>query len=153
MSDALPNFNQKYFAALLALMDRSGIELRTKRKADGHRQVIDSWPGPIDSAVKILKTKKEITVDLTLKSGKAAHEQFLLLEKDKRDIQEIVGKVEWEPQPANERQIIAVLKADPTDETDWPRQHAWLAARVIAFRLAFGPRIDRGFSFGRGSFN
>ena len=102
----LRTLNQNYFAVLLALMERSGIELRTKRKADGHRQIIDSWPGPIDSAVKILRTKKEITVDLTLKSSKAAREQFLLLKKGKRDVKEIVGKVQWEPQPANERQII-----------------------------------------------
>jgi hypothetical protein len=143
MSDALPNLYQKYFAALLALMDRSGIKLRTPRKPyAGQFQIIDSWRGKIDTAVNILKSKKKIRVDLTLK-GNSANKQFLELEKDKHDVQEVVGKVKWEPQPVKERQIIAVLKADPTDERDWPRQHAWLAARLIAFRLAFGPRIDR----------
>jgi hypothetical protein len=81
-------------------------------------------------------------VDLTLKS-KRANTQFLLLKNDRQYLEEIVGKVRWNDSPDKERQIIAMLKADPTDETDWPRQHAWLASRLVAFRLAFGPRIER----------
>lgn len=131
---------RKYFTALLDMMKRVGIHIDPKPYS-GPFQIVYPWPGPIHIAVKVLK--REIRVDLTLKSD-AAHEQFIRLEEDKPEIEEIIGKkLEWNPKPEKERQIIWRLKnVDPTDKSDWQRQHAWLAARLVAFRLAFGPRIE-----------
>jgi hypothetical protein len=73
-----------------------------------------------------------------------AHDQYNRLKEDRLAIEDIIGhKLEWNPNPERERQIIWRLEnVEPTDESDWPRQHAWLAARLVAFRLAFGPRIE-----------
>ena len=143
MADAKGNFYNKYFSALLDMMKAIGIHIGPKKPYSGQFQKVYSWSGPIDIAVNILKRDKQIRVDLTLKS-EVAHEQYKRLEDDKREIEEIIGKeLEWNDNPKTERQIIWRLEnVDPTNESDWPRQHAWLAARLVAFRLAFGPRIE-----------
>jgi Domain of unknown function (DUF4268) len=135
-------FHRKYFSALLDMMKRVKIWAPPKTPSSQQFQIIYSWPGGKDIAVNILK-RKEIRVDLTLKSDQA-NEEYLALEKDKNAIETVIGKeLEWNPTPPTERQIIWRLNnTDPTDESDWPRQHAWLAARLVAFRLAFGPRIE-----------
>lgn len=139
------SFNERYFSSLLQTMVQRGIQLRTPRKPySEHRQIVDSWPGNIDTAAKILKSKNEISVDLTLKGAEAAA-HFSRLKRNADYFNDIIGgKVEWKDGLPKERQIIAVLPADPTDEKDWPRQHAWLAAKLTAFRIAFEPAIEMG---------
>jgi hypothetical protein len=124
-------------------MDSRGIHLRSPRKAYSEsRQIIDSWPGNIDTAAKILKSRDEISVDLTLKGDEAA-EQFSKLQEKASYFNDIIGgKVQWKDGLPKERQIVIVLSADPTDEDDWPRQHAWLTAKLVAFRIAFEPAIE-----------
>jgi hypothetical protein len=108
-----------------------------------HRQIVDSWSTNIDTAAKILKSKNEISVDITLKSNEAA-QQFIELKQDKKYFNDIIGgELKWDDKLPKERRVIAVLSADPTEESDWPRQHAWLAAKLVAFRIAFGPAIRR----------
>jgi len=125
-------------------MDQRGIQLRTQRKPySEHRQIVDSWSKNIDTAAKILKSKHEISADLTLKGDEAAA-QFSRLKQNENDFNDIIGgKVDWKDDLPKERQIVVMLLADPTDETDWPRQHAWLAAKLIAFRIAFEPVIEK----------
>jgi hypothetical protein len=137
------SFNERYFSVLLQTMDQRGIQLRTRRKPySEHRQIIDSWPKNIDTAAKILKSKHEISVDLTLKGDDAAA-QFLRLKQNANYFNDIIGgEVDWKDDLPKERQIVVVLLADPTDETDWPRQHAWLAAKLVAFRIAFESVIE-----------
>jgi hypothetical protein len=141
MADADGNFYSKYFTALLDMMKRAGIHIGPKKAYTRQFQIVYPWRGPIHIAVNVLK--REIRVDITLKSD-AAHDQYKRLEEDKLEIEEIIGQaLEWNEKPKRERQIIWRLKnVDPTDKSDWDRQHAWLAARLIAFRLAFGPRIE-----------
>jgi hypothetical protein len=98
MADSEENNYQDYFAALLDLMKKRRIGLRTPLKVySGQFQVVDRWPGPIHSAVNILKSTKEIRVDVTLK-GEKAHEHFLQLKRDQHAIEEIIGKVDWDHQ-------------------------------------------------------
>ena len=142
MTDADGNFYSKYFTALLDMMKRAGIHIGPKPYS-GQFQIVYPWRGPIHIAVNVLKREKQIRVDLTLKSEEA-HDQYKRLEEDKLEIEEIIGKaLEWNERPKRERQIIWRLEnVDPADKSDWQRQHAWLAARLVAFRLAFGPRIE-----------
>lgn len=144
MSEDNSSFNTRYNSALLERLEHAGIQLSRPRKPYfEHRQIFDSWAIHIDTAAKILKSKNQISVDLTLKSAEAG-QQFVELEKDKMYYNDIIGgEVKWESGLRKERHIVAVLSADPTDESDWPRQHAWLAARLVSFRIAFGPAITR----------
>lgn len=150
MLDRPQSFNRRYFSALLETIKKRDIQLRSPRSAYiEHRQIIDSWPIGMDTAAKILKSKKQISVDLTLKSDRA-DEQFVLLRRNERFFEGIIGVgLHWKA-CKKERQIIAALYADPTDECDWRRQHAWLAAKIAAFRIAFEPSIQE-FTSGGGN--
>jgi len=137
------SFYHEYFSSLLNLMRDAGVHV-TPTPYRGQFQIVYSWPDRVHIAVNVLRSTYEIRVDLTLKSGKA-DEQYQLLEKDKREIAAIVGSenLEWNPTPKTERQIVLRWNGiDPTEKSDWPRQHAWLASRLVTFRLAFGPRIE-----------
>ena len=144
MANTSEDFYRRYFSSLFRCMKDEGIPIEVRTPSKQQFQIIYSWSGPIDIAVNVLRRDKEIRVDLTLKSKDAA-DQYSRLESDKDDIETVIGKkLEWDPnRPKKERQIIWRLEdTDPKDESDWPRQHAWLAARLVAFRLAFRPRIE-----------
>ena len=145
---------QKYYSDLLAVLERNHTEPLTKEKArvaySDSNQIIDSWSHgtvKIHSAVKVLLPSRKLAIDLTLKPEKSensvreANEYFELLQKDQGVIEEIIGEVlDWRCAPT-ERQIILNVDADPNNESDWPRQHELLAARLLAFRIAFSSRI------------
>ena len=69
-----------------------------------------------------------------------------LLEKDKAAIEgEIGSALGWKGgDPNNTRRWVGVWKegADPTNRTDWPAQHSWLAEKLGALHRAFAPRIQ-----------
>lgn len=137
------NFYREYFGALLRMMRGIGIQVGSTTPYAGQFQIVYRLPNQQHIAVNVLTRDQEIRVDLTLKS-KEAHKQYLLLKEQQHVIEEIVGKeLEWNSQPKVERQIIWRLKkTDPTKRSDWPRQHAWLAARLVAFRVAFGATTE-----------
>src|SRR5437868_3686746 len=114
MSD-IGDIYKRYFTALLNMMKESKIWVPPRTPSSGQSQIIYSWPEGKDIAVNILK-RKEIRVDLTLKSDRS-NDEYLALERDKDDIETIIGKeLEWNPnEPPTERQIIWRLNnTDPT---------------------------------------
>jgi len=52
--------------------------------------------------------------------------------------------LEWEELPEGKACRIAsyLSDADPADETDWPRQHEWLAKRINELHKVFAPLIN-----------
>jgi hypothetical protein len=154
----MSDINQKYFSGLLDVLTQSGIQPRNTKEArkaySENFQIIDTWHHgtvTIESVVKVLMASKTIAVDVTLKpkhkdkdSAKEANDYFLILGEDQQLIGEIirVANLDWNDSPARERQIILNVAGDPTEKSDWPRQHALLAARLVGFRIAFEPRIE-----------
>src|ERR1043166_7544407 len=138
------SLNNGYFSSMFKIVHENGIELRKPRKIySEHRQIVDSWPGKIDTAANILRRKGIISVDLTFK-GEDADSQFARLQRHQSYFDGIVGcKLDWRRNLPNERQIVATLKADPKVKKDWPNQHAWIAARLIGFRIAFRSTISK----------
>ena len=138
MSQNIKANNQPYFTQMLNAMGTNGIQLRKSRRSySGQFQIVDSWPEKIDSAVNIIKSKRLVSVDITLKGHKAA-DQFEKLKENQTNFNQIVGgEVQWIDDLPKERQIVVFLKANPTEKKDWPRQHAWLIAKLAAFRVAF----------------
>ena len=51
--------------------------------------------------------------------------------------------LEWEELPeAQDCRIACYLNdVDPADQTDWPRQHEWLAKRLNEMHRVFAPRV------------
>lgn len=73
-----------------------------------------------------------------------AKTHFEALYQDRDAIERELGFAPvWEPLPDRiGARVSAKLEGvDPTDESDWPRQHAWLIDRLEALRRVFGPRV------------
>jgi hypothetical protein len=138
MAQDYNDFCERYNSALLKTMDAHGIVITSQRRPySGQFQIIDSWSGPVDSATRIRKTMPVITADITFK-GADADDQFQTLKRYQTDFNQIVGgEVIWNDGAPKERQIVVTLAADSNEVTDWPRQHAWLVAKITAFRLAY----------------
>lgn len=81
--------------------------------------------------------------------GRAKESWFSMLEADKSEIEGEFGTpLDWDSLPHRQSaRISTTLKdADPSDESDWPRQHHWLAKQLQGFQRAFGApmaKLDR----------
>lgn len=87
---------------------------------------------------------REIVVRLYM-SGPDATAHFHLLVRDRAEIErECEEQLEWKELPQHERSRISLHKSDtdPTDEEDWPDQHAWLAEKLELFDRVFRQRIQ-----------
>ena len=77
-------------------------------------------------------------------TGPDARAFFGLLKQQKEQIEQQLGSpLIWDEQPNRaERRIQIMLRdTDPTNRSDWPRQHQWLAERLEALYRAFAPRV------------
>jgi uncharacterized protein DUF4268 len=67
--------------------------------------------------------------------------------KQRRDeIEAALGfALEWDDKPDRQRSIAEISKRDqdPTDESDWPRQHKWLVDHASRLHTVFKPYIAR----------
>ena len=72
-----------------------------------------------------------------------ANAYFGALEQSRESIQRELGfPLEWEPLPdAGSCRIAVYRECDPTDESDWPAQHKWLADRLNRLHQVLAPRI------------
>ena len=69
---------------------------------------------------------------------------FDLLHEQKDAIEQELGyPLEWEELPSRQDCRISVYlnDVDPEDETDWPRQHEWLAVRLNDMHRVFASRV------------
>lgn len=156
----MSNSTNEFYSGLLAVLEKNGIKPETRRSErvaysnPTDHQKIDTWRHgtvTIESAVKVLMSSGEITVDVTLKpktknedSAKDVVTYFEILRKDKEVIDKILGaELDWNPRPPRERQIILKVPCNLSNETDWANYHEILAAKLVAFRIAFKSRIER----------
>ena len=87
--------------------------------------------------------KKEIGIKLHI-GRQNATEPFELLKQQQEEIErEFAEPLEWNERPLYAYNWIFLRKTDidPTDETDWPNQHEWLASKLELFDKVFRPRI------------
>jgi hypothetical protein len=90
-----------------------------------------------------LTTRKEIAVYL-FTTGPKAKSHFRLLAQDRAAVEAELGEpLEWREALTKKDSSVVLRRpgVDPTDRTDWPRQHGWLQERLEAFRRVFGPRV------------
>ena len=76
--------------------------------------------------------------------GSDAEIYFQALEEQKAEIHNDCGEcLEWYGVDSEKRIAFIKADADPTDETDWPDQHEWLASKFEKLIEVFRPRIER----------
>lgn len=89
------------------------------------------------------RVRKRIRVELYI-AGEDAKERLALLEQDREEIEQVLGfPLEWEELPeARDSRVSRYLRdVDPEDESDWPRQHEWLAKNLNEMHRAFFQRV------------
>lgn len=89
------------------------------------------------------RPKQQVRAELYM-SNPHAKAYFHLLHAQKDAIEADLGyPLDWDelPQGKDTRISVALNQTDPEDQTDWPRQHDWLAARLTEFYHVFGDRV------------
>jgi hypothetical protein len=77
-------------------------------------------------------------------TGPSAKPHFKLLLADKESIEQAAGmQLEWEELPNRKESKVAIRRngVDPTNRSDWPAQHVWLADVLDTFHRVFAPRV------------
>jgi hypothetical protein len=91
-----------------------------------------------------LVDKRRIGVYIAL-YGKESRYYFEQLSAARKEIEQAVGGDLWweQPQPNKKYWIgMSLDNADPLNESDWPRQHEWLATRLQTMYRVFVPRLS-----------
>jgi len=131
-----------YWSSLNDFIRKKDISLRTP-EAKAQRYVVFETIRGCRIAASIHVKDCQIWVDLTL--GKNRKSYYDRLEKDMENIEQAIGsELEWVPRSEGvESWILLRKRADPSDETDWSRQHAWLCQNLEGFSRTFKPRLIR----------
>ena len=159
-----PNDWSRQAARAFADSGLSEIKIKQRKYWEKFHSVLDSTPGPISGNRKpqpqpwmnygigrsgfvlgavMLRQKNQIRAELYI-SGDEQKKFFALIEQQKEQIEEELGySLEWEKLPTRRycRISICLNEVDPDNESDWPRQHEWLAKRLNEMHSAFSERI------------
>lgn len=87
--------------------------------------------------------KKRISVELYI-GDDAEKALFDALHQQRAEIERELGHaLVWKRLPERKRARIILYKedTDPTDESQWPQQHAWMLATMNKFKTTFVPRV------------
>jgi hypothetical protein len=91
----------------------------------------------------MIRPKRQVRSELYI-AGDEAKNFFFLLREQKDTIEKELGyALEWEELPARrDCRISSYLEdVDPEDESDWARQHKWLASRLNDMHRVFANRV------------
>ena len=97
----------------------------------------------LKALMSTLSGKLVVRLDMT---GPNAEAHFNLLIVDQAEIEDEIGELgedeqlEWREE--SNAVVLTRRNANPTDETDWPNQHAWLAEKLELFDKVFRHRIQ-----------
>ncbi len=152
--------------AARAFVDSGLSEIKIKQREywDKFHSVLNSTSGPISSNRKpqpqswmyygigcggfrlgatMIRQKNQIRAELYI-YGNEAKMFFALLKQQKNQIEQELGySLEWEKLPARRDSRISIYlnEVDPDDESDWTRQHKWLAKHLNEIHGAFSERV------------
>jgi len=133
-----------YWGALGTTLMAKGGPLATERKPQPQ-----SWMsykiGRVGFSVNasMARPKRQVRAELYM-SHPSAKAWFHLLHAQKDAVEAELGyPVVWEelPEGKDTRILVALSDIDPEDQSDWPRQHEWLAARLNEFYRVFVNRV------------
>jgi Domain of unknown function (DUF4268) len=135
---------QAYWAALRELLLERGSDVRLRKPLPQHW----IWFGIGRTEFSLLattdhRTNRWIRVGLRIQ-GRSAEAFFHLLHAERPAIEQAVGApLYWEPLETGFRISLSKEEVDPSDESDWPNQHEWLADKLELFDRVFRPRIKQ----------
>ena len=131
----------KYWTAYRAFLEEKEPETRWPKASP--QAYYDRGFGKTDVKLSthVGFTKKKITMHIVMQKAKA-DARFEQLKRDKVQLEAAFGEpLEWLAESPSDRHIRVTLDADPSDATDWSRQHAWLYDKMQRFQRAFGEAV------------
>lgn len=135
----------EYWQALAQQLESSGSFLKVQSPRPQHW--MDFSVGRSGFAMATLANTRDnrIEVQLIIQQGDIDAFYNLLLEQKEEIEHELSAELAWQPLSHRKRSqmTLTLPNTDPTNRSDWPRQHAWLQKNLEAFHRAFSPRIKR----------
>lgn len=91
----------------------------------------------------MIRPKRQVRAELYISSEKAKPYFYLLQEQREAVEAELGYPIVWEELPSrrDSRISISLDNVDPEDQSDWPRQHEWLAKHLNDFHRVFVNRV------------
>jgi hypothetical protein len=134
---------QEYWAELKNHLSETKSKLRSQKPLPQHWTNFAIGRSYFHLAAVQNTREKRIGVLLVL-TGINAKAHFKLLEADKSQIEQVAHTIfEWRELPDKKESHIAMQLegADPTNRTDWPRQHKWLKDTLDLYQQVFALRV------------
>lgn len=160
------NWSRSVHRAARALDDSELSEVRLKQREfwEGFHAALDRAQGPVSGnrkaqpqpwmtysigrsefALGAVMVRRKHRVRAELYTGGAnAEGYFIALRNQQSEIEGELGyPLDWEALPERQacRVTISLDNADPEDESDWRRQHDWLAEKLNDFHRVFVERV------------
>lgn len=135
---------EKFWTELRNYMTQAGSQLRFPKPQPAHYLEFNIGRSGFGIRVWQRRQDKDIGASIYI-TGQNAKAHFHLLQEQRENLESEFGiPLEWSEKPGRTERRVYLLKkdTDPTDETDWPNQHKWLAAKIKEFNEVFRPRIE-----------
>ena len=140
---------QQYWTELREHMIQSNCQINPPRPSPRSTMFFPIGRAGFVLKVTIRTSQNRMNILLNM-SGPNATAHFNLLDEDQEEIAADIGglredeQLVWAELPEQESSWIALRRnnTDPTDEADWPNQHAWLAEKLELFDRVFRHRVQ-----------
>ena len=130
---------EKFWTELRNHTPQTGSQLQFPKPQPAHHLEFDI--GHPDFGIRLSQRRKQKDISASIYiTGPNAEAHFHLLNEQRENLESEFGvPLEW----SEKERWVYLLKqdTDPTDETDWPNQHEWLASKLELFDKVFRPRI------------
>ena len=134
---------EKFWVELREYMTQTGSQLRFPKPQPAH--YLEFNIGRSDFGIRVWQRRRNKDIGASIYIiGQNAKAYFHLLKGQREELEGEFGSLlEWSDQLGREERRVYLLKdgTDPADETNWPNQHKWLAAKIEKFNKVFRPRI------------
>lgn len=133
-----------YWTAFGELMESESGPLQARKIGTSNYLVFSTGVARTHFAAKMQTNGKKIGVEIVLQ-GPTSTETYNKLLANRELIETAYGHIlDWDPIPDRQRCRIEHVRADidPTDEADWPAQHAWLRDQILALNRAILPHLE-----------
>ena len=135
--------NERYWSLFADFVSRSDTKIKAvKPRAQGFMDFRIRKTGANLSAVRLTQDR-QVRVELTL-TGKTHRDFYNALKTERDEIQREInsGDLKWDQRDARSS-VELVADMDPSDESDWEAQMAWMLEKIELFDKAFRGRVQR----------
>lgn len=133
----------KYWTDLKAYMEREGNPVRSQAPLPQHWALYGIGRTGFNLMATVNTRENRVGVELYI-GVSDAKKLFRILMEEKEPIESELGSsLDWRelPERKGSRIVLFRMNTDPTDESDWPAQHKWLADTIEKFDRVFRDRV------------